>query len=90
MSRNELISKIDALNEWEALAAEAAAEIETLKDAIKREMGDSEELIVGPYIVRWTNTLTQRLDTTALKKAMPDVYKSFIKQSASRRFSISA
>ena len=90
MSRNEMISKIDALNEWEALAAEAAAEIEELKDAIKREMGDSEEMIVGPYIVRWTSVLTQRFDATGFKKAYGDLYKAFTKQSASRRFSISA
>ena len=51
---------------------------------------DTETLEAGAYIVRWTNTLTQRLDTTALKKAMPDLYKSFIKQTASRRFTISA
>ena len=90
MSRNELISKIDALNEWEALAAEAAAEIEDLKDAIKREMGDSEELIVGPYIVRWTSVLTQRFDSTAFKREHSELYKEFTKQTASRRFSISA
>ena len=30
----------------------------------------------------------QRFDSTAFKKVMPDVYKDFIKQTASRRFSI--
>ena len=38
MSSIEIVSKIEALKEWEALAAEAAAEIEALKDCIKREM----------------------------------------------------
>ena len=38
MSHNEIISKIEALREWEALAEEAAAEIESLKDSIKKEM----------------------------------------------------
>ena len=38
MSTIEIISKIEALKEWEALAAEAAAEIEALKDSIKKEM----------------------------------------------------
>ena len=42
----------------------------------------------GQYIVRWTSVLSQRFDSTAFKKVMPDVYKSFIKQTASRRFSI--
>ena len=90
MSKNELMAKIEALNEWEKLMEEAKAEAEVLRDSIKAEMADLdvEELEVGTYIVRWTSVLTQRFDTTAFKKEMPDVYKNFIKQSASRRFSI--
>ena len=38
MSTIEIISKIEALKEWEALAEEATAEIESLRDAIKKEM----------------------------------------------------
>ena len=38
MSRNELIAKIEALNEWERLIAEAQAEAEAIKDSIKAEM----------------------------------------------------
>lgn len=90
MANNELLNKIEALNEWEALMEEAKAEAEALRDSIKQEMmeRDTEELECGQYIIRYTSVLTQRLDTTAFKKALPDVYKSFVKQSASRRFSI--
>ena len=92
MSMNDLISKIEALNEWEALMEEAKAEAEALRDSIKAEMldRDIEELEAGPYIVRWTSVLTQRFDATGFKKAYGDLYKAFTKQSASRRFSISA
>ena len=38
MSKNEIISKIEALNEWEALMEEAKAEAEALRDSIKAEM----------------------------------------------------
>ena len=90
MAINELLNKIEALNEWEALMEEAKAEAEAIRDAIKQEMLErgTEELEVEQYMVRWTSVLTQRLDTTAFKKALPDVYKSFMKQTASRRFSI--
>lgn len=90
MSKTEMISKIEALNEWEAVIAEAQAEAEALRDAIKAEMlrQETEEMEVGTYIVRWSSVLTQRFDTTKFKKAMPDIYKSFLKQSASKRFSI--
>ncbi len=92
MSKNELISKIEKLNEWESLIEEARAEAEAIRDSIKQEMldRDTEELAAGQYIVRWTSVLTQRFDSTGFKKAYGDLYKAFTKQSASRRFSISA
>ena len=92
MSMNDLISKIEALNEWETLMNEAKAEAEALRDSIKAEMleRDTEELTAGAYIIRWTSVLTQRFDSTAFKKAHEDLYKDFTKQTASRRFTISA
>ena len=90
MSTIEITSKIEALNELEALIEEAKAEAESLRDEIKAEMlnRNTEEMEAGQYIVRWTSVLSQRFDSTAFKKVMPDVYKSFTKQTASRRFSI--
>ena len=91
MSKNELISKIEALNEWENIIAEAQAEAEVLRDSIKEEMleNDTEEMVVGAYIIRWTSVLSNRFDTTAFKKIYGDLYKAFTKQTTSRRFSIS-
>ncbi len=91
MSKNELISKIEALNEWENIIAEAQAEAEALRDSIKEEMleRETEEMVVGAYIIRWTSVLSNRFDTTAFKKLYGDLYKAFTKQTSSRRFSIS-
>ena len=90
MSTIEITSKIEALKELESLIEEAKAEAEALRDEIKQEMlnRDTEELEVGQYIVRWTSVLSQRFDTTAFKKVMPDVYKAYTKQVSSKRFSI--
>lgn len=90
MSTKEITSKIEALKDLESLIEEAKAEAEALRDEIKTEMlnRDTEELEVGQYIVRWTSVLTQRFDTTAFKKVMPEVYKEYTKQVSSRRFSI--
>ena len=92
MSKNELVTKIEALNEWEAVIEEAKAEAEAIRDSIKQEMmeRDTEELTAGKYIVRWTSVLSNRFDTTSFKKVYGDLYKAFTKQSASRRFTISA
>ena len=90
MSTIEITSKIEALKDLESLIEEAKAEAEALRDEIKTEMlnRDTEEMEAGQYIVRWTSVLTQRFDTTAFKKVMPDVYKEYTKQVSSRRFSI--
>lgn len=91
MSQNEMINKIEALNEWEALMEEARTEAESIRDSIKAEMMDRgiEEMEAGQYIVRWTPVLSNRFDSTAFKKMYSDLYKAFTKQTASRRFSIS-
>ena len=92
MSKNELISKIEALNEWEALMEEARAEAEAIRDSIKAEMleRNTEELTAGAYIIRWTSVLTQRFDSTTFKRLYADLYKDFTKPVSSRRFTISA
>ena len=90
MSTVEITSKIDALKDLESLIEEAKAEAEALRDEIKAEMlnRNTEEMEAGQYIVRWTSVLSQRFDTTAFKKVMPEVYKEYTKQVSSRRFSI--
>lgn len=90
MSTNQITSKIEALLEWEKIMEEAKEQAETLRDELKQEMmaRNTEELTAGQYIVRWTSVLSQRFDSTAFKKTMPEVYRSFIKQVTSRRFSI--
>ena len=90
MSQNEMVSKIEQLKEWEAILEEAQAEAEALRDSIKEEMLDrgTEELAAGTYIVRWTSVLSNRFDSTAFKKENVELYQKYIKQVASKRFSI--
>lgn len=92
MATNEMIKKIEALNEWEQIIADAQAEAEAIRDAIKAEMmdRDTEELIAGQYIVRWTSVLSNRFDSSAFKKVYAELYKAYTKQVSSKRFSISA
>ena len=92
MSTIEIESKIRKMQEWEALAEEAKAEAEAIRDEIKSEMmkRDTEEMTAGSFIVRWTSVLSQRFESTSFKKVMPEVYKAYTKQVSSRRFSISA
>ena len=90
MSTNDLVMKVEKLKELEELLEEVKTEAESVRDEIKQEMltQDTEELEAGQYIIRWTSVLTNRFDTTAFKKVLPDVYKAYTKQMTSRRFTI--
>ena len=90
MSTIEISAKIKSLKELESLIEEAKVEADMLRDEIKSEMiaRNTEELEVEKYIVRWTSVLTQRFDSTAFKRVMPEIYKAYTKQVSSRRFSI--
>ena len=48
-----------------------------------------EELEAGSYIIRYKTVSTSRFDSTAFKKHYTDLYKAFLKQSTSHRFTIS-
>ena len=90
MTKNEMICKIEALHDWEILLSEAQNEVEALKDSLKAELTERgvEELEAGQYIIRYTNVLSNRFDSSAFKKIYGDLYKAFTKQTASKRFSI--
>ena len=92
MSTIEIQAQIESLRALEELIEEAKAEAETLRDTIKQEMlnREVETLEAGQYIIRWTSVLSQRFDSTAFKKVMPEVYKAYTKQVSSKRFTISA
>lgn len=92
MSKIELLAKIELLNRYEAMMEEIKAEADTIRNAIKAEMEarEVEELIAGQYIIRYTSVLSNRFDSTAFKKVMPEIYKAYTKQVSSRRFTITA
>ena len=91
MTKKEIIAQLELMNEWERVIEEAKAEVEAIKDSIKAEMADRDldELEAGSYIVRYKTVATSRFDSTAFKKTYEDLYKAFLKQTTSRRFSIS-
>lgn len=49
MTTQEIVNKVKELRELQALIEEAQAEAETIKDAIKANMGASDVLVAGEY-----------------------------------------
>lgn len=88
MSTNEMDLTIKELRELRRMQEELAAEIENLQDQLKAEMTsrNTEELTGTDWKVTWKPVTSNRLDTTALKKAAPDLCERFMKKTTSRRF----
>lgn len=90
MGNIELDSKIKELRELRRMAEELQGEIDSLQDTIKAEMTAREvDTITGiDYKVTWKAVTSSRLDTAALKKALPDVVERFTKTTTTRRFTV--
>ena len=89
-----------SINEMETTARtyrEIQAEIKALEeqaDALKQTMiaemdaRKVEALEAGEYTIHWSIYGSSRVDTTALKKALPEVAAQFTKTSTSCRFQV--
>lgn len=90
MSTRELASKAREYKELQALIEEAEAELEAIRDELKAELQarSTDEMTVDVYKIRWTKVLSNRFDSSAFKKAMPELHAQFTKQTESRRFTI--
>ena len=88
MNINEMESKARELRQLQALIEEAQQEAEAIKDAIKAAMGDSESVVAGEYKITWKPVTSARIDTSALRKALPDVAAAFTKEATVRRFCV--
>lgn len=88
MSTHEIEAKCRELRELQALIDEAQAEADAIRDVLKAAMGDTEELRAGEYKLTWRPVTISRLDTKALKAALPDVAARFSRESTTRRFCV--
>ena len=88
MSTNELEAKVRELRQLQQLIEEAQAEAEGIKDAIKAQMGEQEELRAGEYKITWKPVTSSRLDATALRAALPEVAARFTRSTTVRRLCV--
>lgn len=90
MSINDMDSKIKELRELRRMADELTAEMENITDSIKRHMdAEGVDTLNGTdWKVTYKAVTSSRLDTTALKKALPDLTAQFTKTTTARRFCI--
>ena len=90
MATNEIISKLNELSELRRMADELNAEIEAIHDAIKAHMteADTDTITAGAFKVTWKAVTSTRIDTTALRKDLPEIWQEYGKTTTTRRFSV--
>ena len=90
MSINEMDSKIKELRELRRMADELTAEMEAIQDSIKAHMdAEGVDTINGvDWKVTYKAVTSSRIDTGALKKALPDLAQQFTRITTARRFSL--
>ena len=88
MSSHEIESTARELQELKRMREELDAEITALEDQIKAHMGDTEQLTAGAFKITWRTVTSSRLDTAALRQALPEIAARFMKQTTARRFSV--
>ena len=88
MSITEMNEKVKDLRELKRMAEELADEINAIQDSIKSEMTARgvDELAGLDWKATYKEVTSNRLDGTALKKALPEVAERFSKTTTSRRF----
>lgn len=88
MSINELDMKVKELRELRRMADELQAEIDAAQDDIKAHMDSQgvDTLAGTDWKVTWKPVTSSRMDTTALRKALPEIAERFMKSTTSRRF----
>ena len=88
MSNPAMEAKVHDLMELKRMKEELDSEIAQIEDEIKAVMGNEEILVAGVYKVSWKSVTSSRLDSTALKKALPDIAERFMKSTTTRRFCV--
>ena len=87
-ANENMVSKVAELMEVRKMIEELQAEAETITDEIKDYMGSEETMMAGTWKVTYKETVSRRMDTTALKKVLGDALEGYYKTIVTRPFKV--
>ena len=87
-ANDSIITKVSDLMELRKMIEDLQTEAEALTDEIKAYMGDEETMMAGSWKVTYKETVSRRMDTTALKKVLGDALEGYYKTVVTRPFKI--
>lgn len=90
MNKTEISASVKNIRELKRMREEIELEISAEEDRIKEEMNKTNvyTILGDDFKVTYNEVTSTRIDTTALKKALPEVVERFSKTSTTRRFCI--
>ena len=90
MSRQDIEGKVQEIRELKRMQEELSAELEALTCEIKAHMdAEGVDTISGTdWKVTYKAVTSSRIDTSALKKVLPDLAQQFTKTTTARRFCV--
>jgi predicted phage-related endonuclease len=90
MSNQILQEKIREYREYKQLIEEAQANADSIADELKAHMNAQgvDEMAVDVFKVRYKEVTSSRVDTSTMKKELPDVVMKYTKTTTSKRFSV--
>ena len=88
MNVDTMNEKIQELRELKRMQEDLAAEIASIEEELKGHMSacGMDTLLGMDWRITWKADTSKRLDTGALRKAMPDVAQAFTRETTTKRF----
>ncbi len=88
MSKETMSAKVKELRELRRMQEELSGMIEAVQDEIKAIMTaqETETLTGADWKITWKPVTSSHLDSTALKRELPEIASRFMLQTTSRRF----
>jgi predicted phage-related endonuclease len=87
-ANDSIITKVSDLMELRKMIEDLQTEAEALTDEIKAYMGEEETMMAGTWKVTYKETVSRRMDTTALKKVLGDALEGYYKTVVTRPFKV--
>lgn len=88
IAMDNLNALMKEIAEYTRLAEEVGATLDSLKDTLKKHMEENglDSIAGDEHKVSYKAVTSSRIDTTALKRDMPEIAAKYIKTTNTRRF----
>lgn len=90
MTERMIENRIKKLSALEEQIAQLQEQADIIKSELKADLEEKglDELKTKNFLIRWKETVSNRLDGKALKAALPEIYSQYCKHTSSRRFTV--